>query len=250
MNQSFYIGAVGAQMQQKRMNIIGDNIANLNTVGFKADRSDFTALIYQDRRGAVEGELTELPMGVGTRLLMTSTNFTQGPVVDNQRSLDYMIEGDGFFALVDLGTGEVTYTRDGSFTKSEYLRDSGEVDEAGEPILEKVYCLSDGNGRFVLSREGGLIEVDDPQETLPIGIFDYGNYDGMTKLGENRFLPIEKNGNLWIGTGKLVQGALELSNADLSDELTKVIEAQRAYGLALKVVQTSDEIETVINGLR
>ena len=124
------------------------------------------------------------------------------------------------------------------------------MDEAGEPILEKVYCLSDGNGRFVLSREGGLIEVDDPQETLPIGIFDYGNYDGMTKLGENRFLPIEKNGNLWIGTGKLVQGALELSNADLSDELTKVIEAQRAYGLALKVVQTSDEIETVINGLR
>ena len=246
MNQSFYIGAVGAQQQLKRLNVHADNIANVNTTGFKANRADFSALIYRDRQGVEE----ELPMGVGTKLLMTATDFSSGGVADTGRSLDYMIEGDGFFALVDLATGEVTYTRDGSFTKSEYLRDSGEVDEAGEPILEKVYCLSDGNGRFVLSREGGLIEVDDPQETLPIGIFDYGNYDGMTKLGENRFLPIEKNGNLWIGTGKLVQGALELSNADLSDELTKVIEAQRAYGLALKVVQTSDEIETVINGLR
>lgn len=246
MNQSFYIGAVGAQQQLKRLNVHADNIANVNTTGFKANRADFSALIYRDRQGVEE----ELPMGVGTKLLMTATDFSSGGVADTGRSLDYMIEGDGFFALVDLGTGEVTYTRDGSFTKSEYLRDSGEVDEAGEPILEKVYCLSDGNGRFVLSREGGLIEVDDPQETLPIGIFDYGNYDGMTKLGENRFLPVEKNGNLWIGTGKLVQGALELSNADLSDELTKVIEAQRAYGLALKVVQTSDEIETVINGLR
>ena len=240
MNQSFYTGAVGAQQHLRHLNVVSNNIANINTYGFKAERAQFSALMYQNMRAVEDPVLA----GVGGRVQMTSTNFHPGGVADTGRSMDYMIEGDGFFALVDLGTGEVTYTRDGSFTKSEYLRDSGEVDEAGEPILEKVYCLSDGNGRFVLSR------VDDPQETLPIGIFDYGNYDGMTKLGENRFLPIEKNGNLWIGTGKLVQGALELSNADLSDELTKVIEAQRAYGLALKVVQTSDEIETVINGLR
>lgn len=246
MNQSFYTGAVGAQQHLRHLNVVSNNIANINTYGFKAERAQFSALMYQNMRAVEDPVLA----GVGGRVQMTSTNFHPGGVADTGRSMDYMIEGDGFFALVDLGTGEVTYTRDGSFTKSEYLRDSGEVDEAGEPILEKVYCLSDGNGRFVLSREGGLIEVDDPQETLPIGIFDYGNYDGMTKLGENRFLPVEKNGNLWIGTGKLVQGALELSNADLSDELTKVIEAQRAYGLALKVVQTSDEIETVINGLR
>ena len=246
MNQSFYIGAVGAQQQLRRLNIVGDNIANLNTVGFKADRADFIALMYQNHRGVEE----DIPIGVGTRLLMTSTDFTQGPVIDNSRCLDYMIEGDGFFALVDLTTGEVSYTRNGAFNMSELVRNTGEVDENGDPITQTVFCLGDGEGRFVLSNTGGLIEVTDPTQKLPIGIFDYGNYDGMTKLGENRFLPIEKNGNLWIGTGKLVQGALELSNADLSDELTKVIEAQRAYGLALKVVQTSDEIETVINGLR
>lgn len=251
MNQSFYIGAVGAQMQQRRMNIIGDNIANLNTVGFKADRSDFTALMYQNHRGALNGEdNTQLPMGVGTRLLMTSTNFAQGPVVDNQRTLDYMIDGDGFFALVDLGTGEVSYTRNGAFVMSELERDTGEVDENGQPVMKKVFCLGDNEGRFVLSDQGGLIEVTDPSEKLPIGIFDYANYNGMQQLNDTRYMPIDKNGGLWYGTGNLIQGVLEGSNADLAEEYTKVIESQRAYGMALKMVLTSDEIENTINNLR
>lgn len=251
MNQSFYIGAVGAQMQQRRLNIIGDNIANLNTIGFKADRSDFTALMYQNHRGALNGEAdTELPMGVGTRLLMTSTNFAQGPVEDNGRSLDYMIEGDGFFALVDLATGEVSYTRNGAFKMSEYVRDSGQVDEDGQPIQEKVFCLGDGQGRFVLSEQGGLIEVTDPTQKLPIGVFDYVNYNGMRQLDDTRYIPVDKNGGLQYGTGILRQGVLEGSNADLAEEYTKVIESQRAYGMALKMVQTSDEIEATINGLR
>lgn len=246
MNQSFYIGAVGAQMQMRRMNIIGDNIANLNTVGFKADRTDFTALMYQNHRGIDE----ELPMGVGTRVLMTSTNFSQGPVVDNSRSLDYMIEGDGFFALVDLATGEVSYTRNGAFTMSELVRNSGQLDENGQPVQERVFCLGDGTGRFVLSDMGGLIEVTDPTEKLPVGIFDYANYDGMTQLDDTRYMPIDKNGNLRYGAGILHQGVLEGSNADLAEEYSKVIESQRAYGMALKMVITSDEIENTINNLR
>lgn len=246
MNQSFYIGAVGAQMQQRHLNIIGDNIANLNTFGFKADRTDFTALMYQDHRGVED----DLPMGVGTRVLMTSTDFSQGPVVDNQRSLDYMIEGEGFFALVDLATGEVSYTRNGAFKMSELVRNTGQTDENGDPIMEKVFCLGDGEGRFVLSDVGGLIEVTDPAEKLPIGIYDYANYNGMLQIDGTRYMPVEKNGNLWRGTGILRQGYLEGSNADLAEEYTKVIEAQRAYGMALKMVQTSDEIESTINGLR
>ena len=246
MNRSFYIGAVGAQMQQRRMNIIGDNIANLNTFGFKADRTDFIALMYQDHRGVED----DLPMGVGTRLLMTSTDFSQGPVVDNQRSLDYMIEGEGFFALVDLATGEVSYTRNGAFEMSELIRNTGRTDENGDPITEKVFCLGDGEGRFVLSDVGGLIEVTDPAEKLPIGIYDYANYNGMLQIDGTRYQPVDKNGNLWRGTGILRQGYLEGSNADLAEEYTKVIESQRAYGMALKMVQTSDEIEATINGLR
>lgn len=246
MNQSFYIGAVGAQMQQYRLNVIGDNIANLNTVGFKANRADFTALLYQDHRGVEE----DLPMGVGTLLRMTSTHFSQGPVVDNGRTLDYMIEGDGFFALVDLVTGEVSYTRNGAFTMSELERPTGQTDENGQAITEKVFCLGDGTGRFVLSDVGGLIEVTDPTQKLPIGIYDYSNYNGMQQLDDTRYMPVDKNGNLWRGTGTLHQGYLEGSNADLAEEYTKVIESQRAYGMALKMVQTSDEIENTINGLR
>lgn len=248
MNQSFYIGAVGASQQLKRLNIHGDNIANLNTMGFKANRSDFTALLYQDHRGATD----DLPMGVGTRLLMTSKNNAQGPVEDFGRNTDYMIEGDGFFALVDLGTGQVTYTRNGAFVMNGREVPTGETDENGQPITELTYFLGDDEGRFVLSNVGGLIEVDKDsvKEKLPVGIFDYINYDGMTQVDDTRYLPVDKNGNLIYGTGKLLQGVVEGSNADLAEEYTKVIESQRAYGLALKMVQTSDEIETTINGLR
>lgn len=247
MNQSFYTGAVGAHQQLLRLGVHGNNFANLNTYGFKAEVPRFTSLLYRNMRG-VEDET--VPEGVGTRLLMTSTDFTQGYAATTGYSLDYMIEGEGFFALVDLNTGEVTFTRNGAFSMAEYLRPTGQTDENGQQITEKVFCLSDNEGRFVLSREGGLIEVTDQKAVLPIGIFDYSNYNGMVQLDGTRFLPVDKNGDLWMGTGRLIQGSVELSNADLANEMTKVIETQRAYGLALKVVQTSDEIETTINNLR
>ena len=189
-------------------------------------------------------------MGVGTRMLMTSTDHGQAGPADTGRLLDYYIEGEGFFGLVDLATGDVTFTRNGAFMMSQLQRPTGEVDENGEPIMETIYALGDDTGRFVLSEEGGLIPVTDPKEELPIGIFDFANYDGMARLDDTRFLPVDKNGNLWYGDGKLVQGCVERSNADLADELTKVIEAQRAYGAALKMVITSDEIESTINNLR
>ncbi|MCI8423629.1 MAG: flagellar hook-basal body protein [Lawsonibacter sp.] len=247
MNQSFYIGAVGAHQQLRHLNVHGDNIANVNTMGFKANKARFTELMFQNMRAIVDDEQ---PYGVGTRMLMTSTDFSQGTPGFTGRPFDYMIEGDGFFALADLSTGEISFTRNGAFKMSEYMRPGNEVDEEGRPILEPVFCLSDGQGRFVLSQEGGLIEVTNSQEELPIGIFDYINYDGMDYRRDTRVLPIEKNGDLRIGDGKLIQSYVEMSNTDLAEELSKVIEAQRAYGLALKMVQTSDEVETTINSLR
>ena len=247
MNQSFYIGAVGAQQQLYHLNVHGDNIANVNTYGFKANKSYFTALLYQNWPGADEDEL---PMGVGTRMLKTTTDYSQGAPSETGRALDFMIEGEGFFGLVNMETGEVTFTRNGAFMMTSVQQDTGEVDENGEPIMETVFYLGDNTGKFVLSGEGGLIQVDDRNDELPIGIFDYANYDGMAQLDGTRYLPVDKNGNLWYGNGKLIRGYLEISNADLADELTKVIEAQRAYGLALKMMSTSDEIENTINNLR
>jgi flagellar basal-body rod protein FlgG len=247
MNQSFYIGAVGAQQQMLRMNVYGDNIANVNTYGYKTQRADFSALMYDGLR-AVESDT--LRSGVGTRMLMTETDFKQGSVADTGLAQDYMIEGKGFFALADLATGEVTFTRNGAFSLAEYEKTTGQMGANGQPITETVFCLSDGEGRFVLSDMGGLIEVTDPNAAQPVGIFDYGTYDGMTRVTDTQFMPVDKDGGLRYGSGTLIQGKLEMSNADLAEDMTKVIESQRAYGAALKMVQTSDEIETTINNLR
>jgi flagellar basal-body rod protein FlgG len=118
-----------------------------------------------------------------------------------------------------------------------------------EPILE--WRLSDNEGRCVLDSMGNfiVIDVDNKDAELDIGVYDYLIYDGMTHADSGRFLPIDKNGDLYLGTGKVRQGYLELSNVDLAQEMVKVIESQRAYSYALRMVQVSDEIEQTINGL-
>lgn len=246
MNQSFYIGAVGAQQYQHRMNVQGDNMANVNTYGFKASSARFASLLYQDKVGIDDAQL---PFGQGSKMMMTSTDFSSGAIVRTGRDQDYFIEGDGFFALADLRTGEITFTRNGAFSMAEHQRPTQEVDENGAPIYESVFCLSDGHGRFVLDEQGAMIEMTDPHAPQSVGIFDYSNYDGMLRLDGSRFLPVDKNGGLMRGTGKLIRGSLELSNVDLADTMVKVIESQRAYSMALRMVQTSDEVETTINGL-
>lgn len=246
MNQSFYTAAVGAWQQQERLNVHGNNIANVNNYGFKAKRPVFSDLMYGYVQGAQQDEM---PRGTGAYMVTADTDFHQSGFADTGRAMDYAIEGDGFFALWEPASGEYTYTRDGSFTMSQYVlqNDNGE--------METRWYLSDGLGRFVMGDNGQLIEVNAEDSTtmkrmLPVGIFDFVNTNGMLSLSENRFSPIEKNGGLRVGAGKLVQGKLEQSNADLANEIAKVIESQRSFTYALKMIQTSDEIETTVNDLR
>lgn len=259
MNQSFFIAAVGAHQQLKRLGVHGNNIANLNTYGFRAEKSRFASLMYDDVKSV--GTATEgggegadgfemLSSGVGAALWTTDTDFKNGALEETRRDQDYAIAGEGFFAIADLVTGEITLTRNGGFVISELMRPTGEVDENGQEIQERIYYLSDNEGRFVLSDTGGMIEVEDEHEAQPVGIFDYMNYDGMEHVYDTHFRAVEKNGSIRQGGGTLMRGFIEMSNADLAEEMTKVIESQRAYGMALKMVQTSDEIETTINGLR
>lgn len=262
MNQSFFIAAVGAHQQLKRLGVHGNNIANLNTYGFKAEKSRFASLMYDDLKGVGEategsaaareedGDFEMLPSGVGAALWTTDTDFKSGAMAETRRDQDYAIAGEGFFAIADLATGEITLTRNGGFVISELMRPTGEVDENGQDITERIYYLSDNEGRFVLSESGGMIEVGDEHEPQPVGVFDYMNYDGMEHVNDTRFQAVDKNGTIRQGGGTVMRGFLELSNADLAEEMTKVIESQRAYGMALKMVQTSDEIETTINNLR
>lgn len=247
MNQSFYTSAVGAQQQMLNLNIQGNNMANVNTVGYKAQKSRFGALFHQRMDSIAGGGDSN---GVGAALLMTSTDHSQGGPMYTGRAHDYMIDGNGYFAVVDLKTNQVTFTRNGAFTVAPFERVTGEVDANGTPITETVLTLTDGEGRFVLGRNGNLIILQDPEQVPNIGIFDFGNYDGMEHVEGTEFLPVDKNGNLYYGTGELRQGMLEISNVDITETMTKLIEAQRAYSMALKMLQTSDEIETTINNLR
>lgn len=235
MNISFYTAAVGAQQQQERLDVHGNNFANINNYGFRAKIPSFSSLMT----GPITGIEEDLPRGVGSRLEDAETNFNGSALRDTGRKLDYAIEGDGFFGLLDPASGELSYTRDGSFTKSQFIENG-----------ETKWYLSDGMGRFVLGRNGQPIEVDDEEEELPVGVFDFVNHNGMLNIGENRFVPVEKNGAVGLGTGRVFQGCLELSNADLAYEFSKVVESQRSFSLMLRMVTTSDDIESTVNSLR
>lgn len=257
MNMSFFTGAVGAYMQNQRMNVQANNIANVNNYGFKAERATFHHLMYGNVLGIDE---EQLPKGSGTKMAKASVDFlSSNGYVETGRRFDYAIEGDGFFALYDPTDGEISFTRDGAFMMASFQVPNEEAEPEidpvtgeeiePEPILE--WRLSDNEGRCVLDSMGNfiVIDVDNKDAELDIGVYDYLIYDGMTHADSGRFLPIDKNGDLYLGTGKVRQGYLELSNVDLAQELTKVIESQRAYSYALRMVQTSDEIEQTINGL-
>lgn len=242
MNLSFYTAAVGAWQQQERLNVHGNNIANVNNYGFKAKRPVFSDLMYDFF--VENGEGDQLARGSGAYMVSADTDFSSRGLAETGRAMDYAIDGDGFFALWDPATGDYSYTRDGSFTMSEYMVRN---EEGG---FDTKWYLSDGFGKFVMGVNGRLVEVTDQEAELPVGIFDFVNTNGMLNLGDNRFSPIEKNGQLRLGEGKLVQKYLENSNVDLANELSKVIESQRSFTYALKMIQTSDEIETTVNGLR
>lgn len=241
MNISFYTAAVGAQQQQSRLDVHGNNIANINNYGYRAEKPVFSSLMYQNITGINNAQL---PRGVGSKMSAATTDFSNGGIQTTDRQYDFAISGNGFFGLLDPTTGEYCFTRDGSFMKSERLVQNAD----GE--LESKWYLSDGKGRMVLGTDGQAIEIKDSHADLSVGVFDFVNYDGMKHEGKNWLMPVTKNGQVRVGQGKALQGCLETSNADLATELAKVIEAQRSFSYALKMVQTSDELETTVNNLR
>ncbi|MBQ9346335.1 MAG: flagellar hook basal-body protein [Oscillibacter sp.] len=282
MDTSFYTAAVGAQYQQDRLNVHGNNIANVNNYGFRARRTSFSALMGNQMRGIEQ----DYQRHVGARLESTEGlywgNQAGVSLTPTYRALDYAIEGSGFFALQDPASGEISYTRDGSFilsslvvteqermalTEEEQIDFEAAVEAAQmageeppewpmEDVQRTRWYLSDGMGRFVLSREGQRIMVEHPDEVAmgkehPVGVFDFLNHNGMVSLGDNRFAPVDKNGGVGLQQeGKVLQGFLENSSTDLAYEFAKVIETQRTFTYLLKMVQTSDEITQSVNGLR
>ena len=250
MDLSFYTAAVGVQMQQERLNVHADNIANVNNYAFRARIPAFSSLMT----GPVKAIERDMARGVGSKLEDSEMDLTSTLLSETGSALDFAIEGKGFFALLDMSSNQISYTRDGSFIMSKEV----ELDANGVPIEtdHETWYLTDGNGRYVLGMDGQRIEVPPHASTAPVGleinvgIFDFINHNGMLSYSENRLLSLDKNGRVSLGTGKLLQGYLEENNTDLAHEISKVIESQRSFQYMLRMVTTSDEIETTVNGLR
>ena len=235
MIQAFYSAALGAQQQMQRMGVQGNNIANVGTFGYKAEKPSFESALYRFQDG-VDG--AQLARGSGALMISTATDFSAGGIEETGRTQDYAIIGEGYFALYDPATREVSYTRDGSFVLSSFQQNGNEV-----------FYLCDGEGRQVLNADGNPIIVTDANEKQPVGVFVFQYQDGLQHLDAGRFMPGPKNGEISLGTAEVRQGYLESSNTDLATEIGKVIEAQRSYSYALRMVTTADEVETTANNL-
>lgn len=246
MRASFYTAAVGAGGQQAKMDVVSNNMANVNTTAYKAKNAVFSDLVYtaMEGDGGVRGQ-----RGHSVRLQKTESSFrAQGGLAQTGRDEDFAIGGDGFFALQDPETEEVFYTRDGRFDMSN---------------LDDTFYLTDSFGRQVLDRDGNPIDLfneDEEQTDIRdrIGIYQIPIEDGLISDGLNAYRAGDKNGEIYVqdeadGEGKpsvLYQGMIESSNVQLPKEMSQVIETQKAYQMALKMVQTADELEQVENELR
>jgi len=236
MDTSFYTAARGVRTQQERMNVLSNNIANINTTGYKVHTSVFEDLMYYNMR-APEGNLTTLKAGTGAMQTRTDIDFSAASAQPTGSPLDYAIMAEGFFMLQDPATGEITYTRDGHFQAS--------VRADGNMILITDY------GKLVLDENRQPIQVQDNEAAVRPGVFTFVNTNGMEAVGSNEFTPVAKNGApILLQNPELVNGHLEMSNADLAEEYAKVVESSRAYSYALKMVQTADQVEETINNLR
>lgn len=240
MDLAFYAAAAGASAQQKRMNVVANNLANLTTTGFKKSDAIFANLVYNELNPPAQ-EGVQLIASSGVKLDKTNTDHSVGHLVPTGMPYDYVIIEQGYFALQDPESQEITYTRDGTFHLSEQQ--------------DGRFLLTAANGKHVLDVNGKTIEVNDEnkESKLPVGVYRFRTTDGMLHVGDNEFSPVEKNGPAVVAENSaslLLQGHTEESNVNMAEEMTKMIEAQRAYQFALKMIQTTDEVETTINSLR
>ncbi len=259
MEMSFYNGKLGAAAQQAKMDVVANNIANVSTAGYKAKTMRFSDLMYHNMEG-IDGTETDAKSGSGVKADRTSTSFEKGSINLSSSQTDFSIEGRGFFALQNPQTGERVYTTCGNFV----LAEKGES-----------FYLASKDGNFVIGTDdepirikSGSEEVWDPnmqtdKDGNPLGgmavsieeaepaVFDFPKTEGMLSVGDSNFIPVEKNGEpVLVEDAMVTRGSYEGSNVDISKEFTKVIEAQRAYQYSLRMVQTTDEIQNLVNNLR
>ena len=253
MFSSLWIAKTGLDAQQTRMAVTSNNLANVNTTGFKRSRAAFEDLMYQNDRqpGAQSSQATQVPagtmVGTGVRVVGTEKLFSQGEIVQTNNPLDIAVQGRGFLQ-VTMPDGTVAYTRDGSF----HLNSDGQiVTNSGYPVEPALTVPA--NAQSITIGNDGTVSVQLPGQAAPAQIgsvqtADFINPTGLEARGENLFVETASSGAPQTGTpglnglGTLTQGSLESSNVNVVEELVNMIETQRAYEMNSKAISASDQM--------
>lgn len=259
MDKTLRTAATGLSAQQRYVEIISNNIANVNTTGFKKTRPEFQDLLYETLKPAGNSTrigvepLNEVQIGSGTQLAATKKQFSQGDITETGNKLDMAIVGEGFFPI-QKPDGNLAYTRDGSF----------KMDRNGSLVNTEGYYLNPGfdippdTAEVTISRDGEVgVYADGSTELESLGQIElarFVNPAGLRSVGDNLFEETAASGNPVMyqpgsnNTGEIIQGHLESSNVDVVEEMVNMITAQRAYELNSKSVRTADDIlNTAVN---
>lgn len=257
--RSLHIAATGLQAQTLNIDVISNNISNLSTTGFKRQRAEFQDLIYQSQQrvgtnSSDTGTIvpTGIQIGLGVSAGAVYRIHEQGSLIQTSSPLDLALRGKGFFT-VELPSGEIAYTRAGSF----------QLDADGQIVTAEGYVVSPGitvpqDATDITINANGEVQATIPNQIQPqllgqLEIASFINEPGLEALGDNLLKETEASGAPIVGIageegiGSILQGFLEGSNTDPVTELTTLITAQRAYELNSKVIQVGDEVLQTLN---
>lgn len=261
MIRALWTAATGMQAKQLDLDVIANNLANVNTTGFKKSRVDFQDLMYQVIRfkGTPTSPETQVPSGIevglGVRPAAIQKIFSQGDIYETGNPLDLVIEGDGFFQIL-LPDGTVAYTRDGAFKLDAQGR---MVTSDGFPLEPPITILQ--GAESITIAQDGTVTVKMPGETEPqeVGVIELARFinpAGLLSIGRNLYVATAASGEPQVGTpglegfGTLAQGFLETSNVQIVEEMVRMISAQRAYEINAKAITTADEMMSITNNMK
>ena len=257
--RALHTAATGLKAQQSNIDNVANDLANVNTTGYKKARTEFSELMYETikRPGDALGEGSQTPVGIqegmGVRVGTNHKIFSQGSLKMTNQPFDLAIEGEGFFPI-NLPTGEVGYTRAGAFKKNA----QGEVvTQDGYPLIPQVTVPANAQ-RFMVMPNGQasvmLPGQDAPVVLGQVQLVNFVNNQGLESLGRGIYKPTPASGapNQGIpgedGLGEILSGALEASNVDVADSMVNMIQTQRAYEMQTKVMNTADKMmEATVN---
>lgn len=259
MNPALWISKTGLDAQTKDIAVISNNLANASTVGFKKSRAVFEDLLYQtiNQPGGRSAQDTELPsglmLGAGAKVVATQKIHTQGDMITTDNSLDLMIQGEGFFQIL-MPDGTNAYTRNGQFTMDE----EGNVVTPGAGYLIQPQITIPEDALSINVSQDGEVSVTlqgqpEPAVVGQINTVNFINPTGLEPIGQNLFTETAVSGAPTEGVpglegyGMLVQGALETSNVNTTEELVNLIESQRVYEMNSKVISAVDQMLSYIN---